>query len=452
MLKNFLKMISVMLVAAACSLVLEQFGVRNESIVMVFLLGVLFSAILTRSRRWALRSAVWATLLFNLLFTEPRFTLHVYNASDLILLGFFLGTAAVAGTITSRLQTQMELASANEKTAQTMYKIALGFLSASGINSVIKIGRDMLHDYIGIDGDVYLGDKPTAGEPEYPIMSASGLQGKLVLDKQPETQKILVIQAFCTQLGIALERENLVKEREEIRMAMEKEKQRSMLLRSIAHDLRSPLTALSGSGSLLSDNYEKLTDEERKKLAGNVSEETVWLIDLVENILGMTRITEDRLVINKQDEVIDDIVGEAVKHTERLFKENKLAVSLPDEILTAPMDGKLIAQVIINLLENAVCHTPRGTSVALAVYEDDGKIAVSVSDNGCGVPDKIRSKLFEKFATQNEDIVDGRMGLGLGLAICKTIVEAHGGSISYSDNKPHGAVFTFMIPMEELHE
>ena len=261
MLKNFLKMISVMLVAAACSLVLEQFGVRNESIVMVFLLGVLFSAILTRSRRWALRSAVWATLLFNLLFTEPRFTLHVYNASDLILLGFFLGTAAVAGTITSRLQTQMELASANEKTAQTMYKIALGFLSASGINSVIKIGRDMLHDYIGIDGDVYLGDKLTAGEPEYPIMSASGLQGKLVLDKQPETQKILVIQAFCTQLGIALERENLVKEREEIRMAMEKEKQRSMLLRSIAHDLRSPLTALSGSGSLLSDNYEKLTDE-----------------------------------------------------------------------------------------------------------------------------------------------------------------------------------------------
>ena len=452
MMKNLLKMIFVMAMATGISLIVELFGVGSQSIVMMFLLGVLFTAVLTRSRGWAVSSAVLATLVFILLFTEPRYTLHVYNGADLILLGFFLVTAIVAGTITSRLQTQMELASSNEKTAQTMYKIALGFLSASGTNSVIKIGKDMLHNYVGIDGDIILGEKPIEGKTEYPIMSASGLQGKLVLNEQSEAQKVLVIQALCTQLGIALEREKLVKEREEIRMAMEKERQRSMLLRSIAHDLRSPLTALSGSGSLLSDNYDKLTDEERKDLACNVSEETVWLIDLVENILGMTRITEDHLVLKKQDEVIDDIVGEAIKHTERLFKENKLNVRLPDEILTAPMDGKLIAQVIINLLENAVCHTKRGTLVELSVYADNGRIAVSVSDNGDGIPDKIRSKLFEKFATQNEDIVDGRMGLGLGLAICKAIVEAHGGSIRYADNKPHGAVFTFMIPMEDSHE
>lgn len=452
MMKNFLKMLLVMIISTACSTVIEQLGVGNESIVMVFLLGVLFSAVLTCSRSWAATAAVLSTLVFNLLFTEPRYTLHVYNASDLILLGFFLVTAIVAGTITSRLQTQMKLAGSNEKTAQTMYKIASGFLSASGTNSVIKKGKDMVHEYIGIDGYVLLGERTVGGVHEYPIVGASGIQGKLVLDEEPEPQKVLMIQALCTQLGIALEREKLVKEREEISIAMERERQRSMLLRSIAHDLRSPLTALSGSGSLLADNYEVLTDGERKKLACNVSEETVWLIDLVENILGMTRITEDKLVLNKQDEVIDDIVEEAVKHTERLFKENKLQVTLPDEILTAPMDGKLIAQVIINLLENAVCHTPQGTDVALSVCENNGSIAVSVADNGEGVPYKIKAKLFEKFATQNEDIVDGKMGLGLGLAICKTIVEAHGGTISYADNIPHGSVFTFMIPMEDVYE
>ena len=210
MMKNLLKMIFVMAMATGISLIVELFGVGSQSIVMMFLLGVLFTAVLTRSRGWAVSSAVLATLVFILLFTEPRYTLHVYNGADLILLGFFLVTAIVAGTITSRLQTQMELASSNEKTAQTMYKIALGFLSASGTNSVIKIGKDMLHNYVGIDGDIILGEKPIEGKTEYPIMSASGLQGKLVLNEQSEDQKVLVIQALCTQLGIALEREKRV--------------------------------------------------------------------------------------------------------------------------------------------------------------------------------------------------------------------------------------------------
>ncbi len=234
-------------------------------------------------------------------------------------------------------------------------------------------------------------------------------------------------------------------------MAMEREQQRGTLLRSVAHDLRSPLTAISGAGNLLADNYFRLSDAERRKLASDISEEIVWLSDLVENILSMTRISEQKIVLHKQDEVIDDVIGEAVKHTERLLRDRQFHVKLPDEVVTAPMDGKLIAQVVINLLENAVRHTPPDSEISLTVHAES-ELTVSVADTGNGIPDAIRDHLFERFVTQASDIVDGRQGLGLGLSICKTIIEAHGGTISVSDNVPKGSIFTFTLPMEETDE
>lgn len=451
-LKNFLKMIAAVFIATCCTLLVSKLGVNNESIIMLFLLGVLFSAVMTSSRAWAAGAAVLSVMIFNFLFTEPHYTFQVYSTSDVMLLAFFLVTATVAGTVTSRLQTQMELAGSNERTAKTLYRIASGFLSASGTKGVIQKGEDMIFDYTGMKGNVLLDSEPPKGELEYPIMSASGIQGRVVLTAVPDSQGTLIVQAVCAQLGIALEREKLVAERENIRMAMERERQRTMMLRSIAHDLRSPLTALSGSGNLLSDNYDRLTDAERRKLAEDVSEETVWLIDLVENILNMTRIGEQRLVLNKQDEVIDDIVTEAAKHTERLLRDRSFTINLPDEIVTAPMDGKLIVQVIVNLLENAVRHTPEGSEITLSAKAEGSSLVVSVADTGDGVPESIKGKLFERFVTQDNGIVDGRRGLGLGLAICKTLVSAHGGTIRYEDNIPHGAVFTFTLPLEDENE
>ncbi len=175
------------------------------------------------------------------------------------------------------------------------------------------------------------------------------------------------------------------------------------------------------------------------------------MTDLVENILNMTRISEQKIVLHKQDEVIDDVIGEAVKHTERLIRGRSFKVKLPEEVVTAPMDGKLISQVIINLLENAVRHTPPESAIMLTVQADD-KLIVSVVDTGGGIPAAIRGHLFERFVTQDEEIVDGRRGLGLGLSICKAIIEAHGGEIFVADNVPNGTIFTFTLPMEESHE
>lgn len=448
--RNAAKTILVMALAMCCALLIGTFGVKIESIIMVFLLGVLFTAVLTSSRGWAIGEAVLSAMLFNYLFTEPRYSFFVSSTNDLMLLLFFLVTGIVSGTVTSRLQSEMKLAGKNERTAMILYRIACGFLSASGRESVVKKAEDLVREYAGLDCSIRLGQE--GAEQGYRIDGGSGALGSLTIsDREPEGQQLLIVQAVCTQLGIALERETLVADREKIRLAMEREQQRGTLLRSVAHDLRSPLTALSGAGNLLADKYDELTDSERRKLASDISEEIVWLIDLVENILNMTRISENKLVLHKQDEVIDDVIGEAVKHTERLLRDRNFRVWLPEEVVTAPMDGKLIAQVIINLLENAARHTPPDSAITLTV-ETKNRLSISVADTGGGIPAAIRSHLFERFVTQDETIVDGRRGLGLGLAICKAIVEAHGGELTAADNIPAGSVFTFTLPMEERHE
>ena len=447
MARNAAKMTIVQALAVGCSLLISSLGVGNESVIMVFLLSVLFTAVLTSNRGWAIAGALLSAMLFNFLFTEPRYTFFVYRTNDLMLLAFFLVTGIVSGTVASRLQYEMEAAGRNARAASTLYRISSGFLSAGGRENVLRKAESLVREYAGLKCSIHLGTDVTGAG--YAIESSSGILGKLMIEGgEPSGQQLLIVQAVCTQLGIALERENLVADREEIRLSMEREQQRSMLLRSVAHDLRSPLTALSGAGNLLADNYDQLTDSERRKLASDVSEEIMWLTDLVENILSMTRISEKKIVLHKQDEVIDDVVGEAIKHTERLLRDRSVQVKLPDEVVTVPMDGKLIAQVIINLLENAARHTPPESSITLSVSVGV-QLRISVADTGNGVPPAIRSRLFERFVTQDEGIIDGRRGLGLGLAICKTIVNAHGGEIHVEDNVPRGAVFTFTLPMEE---
>ena len=415
--------------------------------IMVFLLSVLFAAVLTSSRIWAVSSALLCALLFNYLFTEPRFSFFIYSTNDLMLLLFFSGTGIVSGTVASRLQSEKKLASQNERTAKILYQIASGFLSVSGRESLLNKAEALVREHTGMNCSIHLGQKDTG--KGFEINGGTGTLGILELeDGKPEGQKLLIIQAVSTQLGIAMEREALVADREKIRLAMEREQQRGMLLRSVAHDLRSPLTALSGAGTLLADRYDELTDSERRKLAVNISEEMVWLSDLVENVLSMTRISERKIVLHKQDEVIDDVITEAVKHTERLLRERNFQVILPDEVVTAPMDGKLISQVVINLLDNAVRHTPPDSDIKLMI--EAGKIlTISVADTGDGIPAEICSQLFDRFAPQDNDIVDGHHGMGLGLSICKTIVEAHGGTLTVSDNSPKGSILSFTIPMEE---
>lgn len=455
------KTAAIFVAATGCAVGISMLGVGSESIIMVFLLGVLFISVLTSSYVYGILASILSLMLFNYLFTEPKLTFVVSSTRDLILLLFFLITAIVSGFIASGLKKQMWLAAKNERTVRTLYEIASGFVSINGTEPIIQRGISYIHDYIGRPCAVRLGETIVAQSQEaetatgkfrdFPIQSVSGKLGSLRIFGETSEKKEMLITAVAMQLGIALSREQLRVEQENIRLAMERERQRSTVLRSVAHDLRSPLTALSGASSLLDENYERLSDMERKKLASDISDETLWLTNLVENILSMTRIGDQQLRLVIEDEVIDDIVSEAVSHTQRLLKDRKFTATLPKTVVMVPVDGRLMVQVIINLLENAVRHTPPEAEISLSVTERNGFVELSVADTGEGIAPEVQSKVFDRFVTLDRGITDSKRGLGLGLAICKAITEAHGGSIRMEQNRPHGAVFTISLPLEVQH-
>ena len=456
---NGLKALLVFVISSITSVSINYLGVGKESIIMVFLLGVLFSTVLTSSYLWGIVSSIASLMLVNFLFTEPKFTFVISNSNDIILLVFFLITAGVSGKITSRLQRQIELTEKNERTTLILYKIASGFLPISGMRSIVNRGISFVKEYTGLDCSVELVGEPVGNELSdyeleccsFDIISNTGKIGNIKVygfKKSEDSQSEIIIQSIAMQMGIALEREQLYTEREKIKVAMEREQLRATLLRSVSHDLRSPLTALSGAGDLLYENYYNLSDEERRHLAGDISEEITWLTNLVENILNMTRINDSQLLLRKEEEVIDDVISEAVNHINRFMRARVLTVKLPEEVISVPMDGKLIVQVIVNLLENAVRHTPPEAEISLEAKVSNGYLEVSVSDTGEGIDKSIQNRLFEKFVTLDTGITDSKRGIGLGLAICKAIIGAHMGDIRVEPNIPKGSRFVFRLPLE----
>lgn len=459
---SILKTFIALTLSMLFSLLIAGLGVGKEGIIMVFLLGVLSVTILTNGYMYGLFASVASVILLNFFFTDPHYALAIYSAVDMLLLLFFLVTAVVSGTITSRLQKQISISQRNELTARVLYEVAEGFLHVTGKRNIILRGIRYIFDHTGyassvlLDGDhqEYFGEQHSGADTEGITIPIQGVAKKIGLitlycgNDDLSFQQELVAKTVATQLGAALDRENSYNEREEIRIAMERERLRSTLLRSVAHDLRSPLTALTGASSLLADRFEQLSPEEQKKLAADISEEMIWLTNLVENILNMTRIGEGQLVLHKEDEVVDDVVNETISHMSRILQNRYLKVSLPNEVVSLPMDGKLIVQVLVNLLDNAVKHTPPDNQIDLKVYIQGNDAVFEVGDRGGGIDASIMGRLFDGFVTQKNNIIDGKRGVGLGLAICRAIVEAHEGKI-WAENRPDGgARFLFYLPME----
>jgi K+-sensing histidine kinase KdpD len=242
--------------------------------------------------------------------------------------------------------------------------------------------------------------------------------------------------------------ERLSAEKENARLEAERAHMKSSLLRGIGHDLRTPLTGIQCGVSYIADHADTLDRAELRRLAADISGQVGWLITLVENILYMTRIDNDRLEPNCQCEVVDDVVNDALSHVPELAAR-KFTVRLPESVTVVPMDGHMVVQVLVNLLENAVRHTSPECPIALSAAPAAGRMVFTVEDGGPGVPPAERERIFESFVTEGKTGPDGRPGMGLGLAICKAVAAAHRGGIAVDDSPAlGGARFTFWLPMD----
>ena len=236
------------------------------------------------------------------------------------------------------------------------------------------------------------------------------------------------------------------KQQERLRAENEKEKMRANLLRSVSHDIRTPLTSIIGSTSAVLENP-MLSEAEQRELLEDTRSEAQWLIRVVENLLSITRIGEDQAHITKQPEAAEEVLGGAVQKFRKRFPQITVSVSAPDELLCVPMDPILIEQVLSNLLENAAIHGKTTTAIHLSVREENGLALFSVRDDGRGIPEKDLPTLFDGTVKHtNENGGDGKRNMGLGLSVCLAIVRAHNGTMS-AKNLEHGAEFSFSLPL-----
>ena len=214
--------------------------------------------------------------------------------------------------------------------------------------------------------------------------------------------------------------------------------------------MRTPLTSISGNADNLISNYEKLDEDAKKQIFNDIFDDSQWLISLVENLLSITRIEEDRMNFNMSVQVLEDVIEEALKHIGRKNQNHKISVEYKDELMLARMDARLIIQVVLNLVDNAIKYTPEGSEIRITAEKKNGIISISVSDDGKGIPENSKPHVFEMFFTGENTVADSHRSLGLGLALCKSIINIHGGEITLSDNEPHGCIFTFTLPSDEV--
>ena len=486
-------------VASCIGTLFEQLGFDEANIITVFVLAGLIISVTIRNQIYSLIAAIVSVLVFNFLFTAPKYTLVAYDRGYPVTFLIMFVAAFLTGTLASRMkrssrqlahvafrtrvlfetnQLLQQKKTRNEIVSATAHQL-IKLLDRDIIFYLVKDGKLGTPKVFRTEGDdipeayTSLEEKKAAqwafdnnrhaGATTRNLSHASclylavrvndtvyGVVG-IVIGNQPlaafENSILLSILGEC---ALALENEKNAWEKQEAALLAKNEQLRSQLLRAISHDLRTPLTSISGNASNLLSNSPSFDEATRQSLYQDIYDDSMWLINLVENLLSVTRLEEGRLNLNMSAELVDEVVKEALNHVDRKSSEHTITVSHEDEFLLARMDAKLIVQVVINLVNNAIKYTPAGSHIAVATRKDGKWAVIAVADDGPGVPDENKQKLFDMFYSGANRIVDSRRSLGLGLSLCKSIVNAHGGTITISDHVPHGAVFTFTLPAEEV--
>lgn len=259
---------------------------------------------------------------------------------------------------------------------------------------------------------------------------------------------------FACMLAVALLTSRMtqrIREQEGAYAEAERERVRGNLLRAVSHDLRTPLTSILGATSAILENGESLSAERRTELIRGVYEDSEWLIRMVENLLLITKV-EGAARIVKRSEAVEEVVAEAVQKFLKHYPDREIEVSAPEELLMAPMDALLIEQVLFNLLENAVLHG-KAKRVSLNVLQEGQEAVLEVRDDGRGIQKADLPNLFDGYMRRVERASsDASRNMGIGLSVCLSIIQAHGGQMEARNVRPNGALFRFTLPLEEARD
>ncbi len=490
----------ILLLSTALGFAFHMLKFTQANTITVYMLGVLIAALITKNYICSATFSCISVLLFDLLFTEPMFSLITLDSGYPFTFAIMLICSLITGTLANKLAMGARL-SANAayrtnimlETNQLLQKTESeqAVISTTAAQLVKLLSRNIvvyplrdnyLDEPLSFTFEREADTKSLLNESERSIAASVLEKRNKAVEKADEKEGSIGVYfpvktndtVFCvvgvevgnkpiehfessilisilSEAALAIENLRIEKEKEEIALLAKNEKMRADLLRAISHDLRTPLTSISGNAENLLANFDNIDQQTRKRLLSDVNEDAEWLISLVENLLSISRISEGRMNINMSVQIVDEVIIEALRHIGRKAKDHRIVTDLGDELLLAKMDARLISQVIINLVENAVKYTQKGSVIEVSARDDVENIVISVADNGQGIPDSQKKDVFRMFYTGRNKVVDCHRSLGLGLSLCESIINAHGGCITLSDNDPHGCIFSFTLKKSEVN-
>lgn len=498
LIKDFLVCSAVMAVCTLIGLLFRLFGFSDATIITVYILGVLISAVLVKSHISNIVVSFEAMIVFNFFFTEPLFTLHAYDAEYPVTFVVMLIVSFISSSIAASLKTIAEQSDATRARTKILFDTASQLHKMNEYDEILSTTCGQLTKLIGRAVRLYDRNKgletcylfssdAAALEQETDVKTLPAIKWVLMYNKQagngtdmfktnplrffPVSSHEYVyavigidlneeitesadpyfdlelIVSILVECSMALEKERIRQEKEEEVLRRKNEKLRADLLRSISHDLRTPLTSISGNASNLMSLGDNLDENTRMQLYSDIYEDSVWLSSLVENLLAVSRIEGGSMNLRIRPELLDDIISEALLHVDRRGSEYTIIAEPSSETLLTDVDGRLIVQVLINLINNAIRYTPSGSTIRISTRKGEDTVTVTVADNGPGIPDAEKEHVFNMFYSGSNKVTDGKRSLGLGLALCRSIIRAHGCEIRLSDNDPHGACFEFELPL-----
>lgn len=498
--------------ATVVGAVLDRPGLA-PSIMIVYVLAVQLCAFFTWSRLYCLLSSAAAVSLYNFLFIEPRYSLtlidHIHPGMFFIMFAVSLVSSSIALALRRALaqaaasdrRTQMVLETnrmlqrcADEQ--QIVHAVATQLARLSGRPvvwySADAEGDDLLpratYTAVGdaaplhqlapqmpplLSASVYVGtplDATFGGSAFYGIYltvrsgdtmvragDPASVVGVLAIVAESDalsSEERTLADAIVSEGELALDRARAMEAREEAAVLAKNEQLRANLLRSISHDLRTPLTSISGNADVLLDQGSTgtavLDAQTRRGMLLSIRSDAQWLNATVENLLAITKLEGGGMHLSTTLELMDDIVEEALRHVNPAVREHDLKVVACDEPALVNVDARLMVQLVVNLVNNAITYTPLGSHIVISIDVDGGRVKCSVADDGPGIAPEDSERIFDSFYTADHGLADSHRSVGLGLSLCRSIALAHGGSIEVAAADPHGSVFTIELPAADV--
>lgn len=472
-----------------CSHLLNQ---PEANTVMVFLLGVAFVAA-RFGRGPSIAAAIGSVLVFDFLFVSPYLQFAVSDLRYVLTFAVMLTIGLVISTLTARLHSELRATRDLQHRTDALYRLTKQLSEVAGSEFLIRHAGQQLsavfdgevvifvrdesqslrlrfgeetsvarqdvnsvvaqwvadHDQIAGAGTDTLPNATALFVPLVGSQSTLGAIGVRSADGQrftdPNQRRLL--ETCSSLIALSLERDRSVLEAGEAQLRVQTEEMRSSLLSSVSHDLRTPLAAIAAASANLLQDRTAPSDDTRREMLQTIADESRRLSRLVENLLDITRLESGAVAPKKEWHVLEEIVGSALARVRGDLGGRTASVAISDDVPLVLVDGVLFEQAFVNLLENAIRYTPPTSRIEISAQLDGRRVLVRIADNGPGLPAGSEARVLEKFYRAGPP--DGRRGVGLGLAICQAIVQAHGGRITARNRAEGGAEFLITIPMDQ---